>query len=63
MRSNQVEAVQRLRDANRNISISLVLLRTNLDEQLIANLAETQEQLDADIEMITDAVDKEETRE
>ena len=60
---NQVEAVQRLRDAKRNISVSLSLLRNSIDGQLIANLEETQEQFEADLDMITEAVNKEITRE
>ena len=60
---NQVEAIQRLRDARRNISISLTLLRTTIDPQLIANLGKTQEQFKADLDMITEAVNKEITRE
>ena len=44
-----------------NIDFSLVLLRNSIDSQLIANLRETKEQLDADINMITDEVDKEQS--
>ena len=58
-RHNQVEAIQRLRDARRNISVSLSLLRTSIDGKLIANLEETQEQLDCDLGMISEAVNKE----
>ena len=56
---NQVEAIQRLRNASRNIDISLSLLRASIDEALIANLEETKEQLEADLNMITDEVNKE----
>ena len=58
LRHNQVEAITRLRDCNRNISIALSFLRTTIDPQLISNLEETKEQFEYDLDAITKEVDK-----
>ena len=60
-RHNKVESVQRLSNALCNISKSLSLLGNSVNPIIIANLRETKEQLDADINMLSKEVDEDST--
>ena len=48
-----------MRNALLEIDVALALLRSTIADELIANLNETQEQLEADISMLVDEVNKE----
>ena len=57
----QDEAVTRLRNANLNISKSLILLGSSVNSRILADLRRTKEQLEYDIEMLVAEINADDT--